>query len=610
MEARNRKIEEWYWKIQHGEIKLPRFQRHEAWDRRRISSLVNTIIKDLPLGITLVLEVGEKEQFISRYLKTAESETKSRVLEQLLDGQQRLTALWRVLHNNYDGQYDDENATYFVYIPEFDEQRERENDEQFVYCKTRYHKQNGQIYPLWCDIPEECLKKGVIPTNLLKPGDMQSEIDKWINSATAWKKPQDPQNLESFFLWKKRVSDKINEFRATIRNYNLPYLSLPTTTCKDVALEVFINMNTNSKPLTMYDIIVAEVESVKEQSLHDLQQALDEKFPDVKYYYDLSYLILNTSALMQDKLPSQRGLWEMDKSIMVDNWAAMENGLNEMAKFLQDEGIIDQERLPTNAVLAVIAALYSQMPDKGDVRGVCENLLKKYLWSAFFTDRYENSAASRAYADYIGMKGMITKAKKEDGSTYAERDIPIFNKQIHPLADEDELLNATWPKRDTIRGKAILTVACRLGSYDFATGQKIDRIGISKRQYHHIYPDALLKEAEIDSYIALNCALITDATNLAIGRKDPLVYLKDRYKWVSEEIVNERLNSHLIPIHELANGGYEGCASDEERKKKVINDFNAFVRKRARMVVEATKELVEGKQISSNEIIRKCRVEI
>jgi hypothetical protein len=91
MEARNRKIEDWYSKIKYGEIKLPRFQRFEAWDRNRICSLMETVIRDLPLGITLVLETGEKEQFISRYLKTA-PETQGKVNELLLDGQQRLTA--------------------------------------------------------------------------------------------------------------------------------------------------------------------------------------------------------------------------------------------------------------------------------------------------------------------------------------------------------------------------------------------------------------------------------------------------------------------------------------------------------------------------------------
>ena len=50
MEARNRPIKDWYQKLRVGEIKLPRFQRKEAWDRGRISSLMETIIGGLPLG--------------------------------------------------------------------------------------------------------------------------------------------------------------------------------------------------------------------------------------------------------------------------------------------------------------------------------------------------------------------------------------------------------------------------------------------------------------------------------------------------------------------------------------------------------------------------------
>jgi len=75
MEARNRKLGDWYGRIINGEIKLPRFQRFEAWDRQRISSLLETVIHNLPLGITLILEVGDNEKFVSRFIKTAELET-------------------------------------------------------------------------------------------------------------------------------------------------------------------------------------------------------------------------------------------------------------------------------------------------------------------------------------------------------------------------------------------------------------------------------------------------------------------------------------------------------------------------------------------------------
>ena len=490
MQARNRDINDWYGKIKRGEIKLPRFQRYEAWDRRRIGSLIDTITKNLPLGITLVLEVADKEQFISRHLETAPNNSQ-RVLEQLLDGQQRLTALWRVLNNNYEGE------TYFIYVPEYDKCGEKESDVQTVYCRVRYLKKNGARYPLWCDIPEECLFRGMLPTQLLRPEDIQVEIDEWIKNATESNKPQEADKLEPFFDWKKQISDRINTLRSTIRNYNLPYLSLPSSTGKDVALDVFINMNTNSEPLTPYDIIVAEIEHIKGKSLHAMQNELDAKHPLVKEYYDLSYLILNTSALLQDKMPNQKGIWEMDKATMVELWETLEHGLKEMAIFLNSEGIIDCDRLPTNAVLSVIAALYTLIPDNGDERGAYEILLRKYLWCSFFTDRYENSAATHAYYDYIALKRFIKGEIKEDGSKYLETDIPIFDRKIYPVSDADELLTVSWPKRDTIRGKAILAVACKLGSFDFATGAKIDRANIENRHYHHIYPDTVTDNAEL-----------------------------------------------------------------------------------------------------------------
>ena len=593
MQASNRPLKDWYGMIQRGEIKLPRFQRHEAWDRNRICSLLDTVIQELPLGITLVLAVDVgKEQFISRFLRTAPKHD-GRVLEHLLDGQQRLTALWRTFHNNY--KYE----TYFVYLKELDSyagDKERENMTTFF--RSRYFKKNGDRYPLWCDRPDQCLRRGFIPVNLLKPEEMQREIDDWIEQATAPLEPDDGKDeIRAFFAHKKAVSDCIRDARSVIANYNLPYLSLPAHTDKSVALEVFIRMNTNSKPLSQYDVIVAEVESVMGQSLHDLQAGLDARCPTVGLYSDLSDQILTTSALLQDALPNQRGAWDMDKRTMVMNWDVMESGLQRMSSFLRSEGIYDRKRLPTNAVLAVIAALYSHIPESGDQRGKNELLLKKYLWHAFFTDRYENSAATHAYADYIALKGHIRGEQKANGTAILESDVPIFGE--HKFVDEEELMTAEWPNRATIRGRAILATACRLGALDFSTGEQLNPGNIERRQYHHVYPDALLKEAGISSFLALNCALIYDKTNISIGRKDPLQYLKDRYEWTSEDIVRERLQSHLIPLPELASGGYSGLEG-EAKATKLERDFEHILRKRAALVMKAARLLSEGHQISAS----------
>jgi hypothetical protein len=593
MEARNRKLVDWYGKIKRGEIKLPRFQRFEAWDRHRISSLFQTIIHDLPLGITLVLEV-DKEKFVSRFLETAPTDS-DRVLEHLLDGQQRLTALWRILYNNYEWE------TYFVYVEEFDDYKYEEGREDLpVFFRGRYYKNNGARYPLWCDDPAQCLKRGLIPTNLLKPEDIQDEIDKWIKDATDDLRPKDDiEKLELFLEKKKKISDKIKDIRSVIANYNLPYLSLPAQTDKSVALNVFINMNTNSKPLSTYDIIVAEVESVMGQSLHDLQELLEAEYPAQSRYSELSDLILTTSALLQNALPNQRGAWDMDKRVMVENWDIMKRGLGRMAEFLQNEGIYDRQRLPTNAVLAVIGALYADIPESGDKRGKDELLLKKYLWHSFFTDRYENSAATNAYADFVTLRKVIQQVKKEDGTVFMSHDVPIF--KDHQIVELEELLTAEWPKRATIRGRAILAVICRLGALDFATGQPLDSNNINQRHYHHVFPDALLKEAGINSYLALNCSLIMDKTNISIGRKDPLQYMKDRYEWTTEEVVRQRLQSHLIPVEELSNGGYEGL-DDEQKSEKLKKDFKAFIQQRAKLVLKAVADLSNGHQLDASSI--------
>ena len=97
--ARDRKLSDWYERIRTGQLRLPRFQRFEAWDRGRVMGLLNTIIQNLPVGVTLLLEVGDKEKFVSRPVATVPG-TGERVTEHLLDGQQRLTAFWRAMQNN------------------------------------------------------------------------------------------------------------------------------------------------------------------------------------------------------------------------------------------------------------------------------------------------------------------------------------------------------------------------------------------------------------------------------------------------------------------------------------------------------------------------------
>lgn len=599
--AQNRSLSDWYSSIKNGHIKLPRFQRMEVWDSWRITSFLNTIIHNLPVGVALILKVGDKEQFQSRYIKTAKNVNET-VHEHLLDGQQRLTSFWRVLHNNYEYQ------TFFVYFPEFDKYYESPwNDDITIFCRSRWHNKHGKKYPVWADIAERCLKRGCIPAHLFKPEDIQPEIDAWIQEATAYLEPSDDEpdalkKYKKYTEFQKKLTQMISNLRETIAHFNLPYLALPASTYKEVALQVFINMNTNSKPLSIYDIIVAEVESEIGESLHNLTNDIHTKFPNVESYFDLEFLVLATSSLLQDKLPNNRGMVDMDKSTMVKNWTLMEKCLGRMANFLESQGIFDRQRLPTNAVLAVLAASYSHIPDGGDIVGKYEILLKKYLWSSFFTDRYENAAAGRAYADYMALKAILTKKDRKDGQPYTENDVPVLNRELFSLADEAELISAGWSKKSSIRGRAILAVATYFGAIDFADGQKVSRHNIKSRHYHHVFPNALLKKVDQYADNALNCALISSKTNLEISNKEPLKYLEERYLWADKEIVADRLNSHLIPISELATGGYEDLVG-EAKASKIKHDYDSFLRARAKLILKAMGFLVTGVDVHVHQVL-------
>lgn len=597
--AQDRTLTVWFQKLQNGEIKLPRFQRFQAWDKKRITSLLETITYNLPLGVTLLLEV-DKEKFISRYLETA-PQTGVKVSEHLLDGQQRLTALWRSMHNNY------ESETYFIYLPEFDiEEDGISNENMMAYCQGRWVKK-GKRYPIWADSPNACFKKGLIPMNLLKPADIKSEIDEWISLAVSSFEPKDRTDpdlfdkLMAFNDLKTKLDKKITMLRETINHYNLPFLALPTSTPKDIALRVFINMNTNTKPLSLYDIIVAEVESVKGVSLHDLQKQLNEKIPKAGGYFQIEKLILATSALLQDKVPNNAGILEMSREVMVEKWDVLEDGLNKMSTFLSNEGVYSRQILPTNAVLAVVAALYNYIPETLDERGKAEILLKKYIWSAFFTDRYENSAASRAFKDFINLKKIILKTKKEDGSLYHEDDVPALNRELHSISDIDFLSKTGWPKRENIRARAIMCVASKLGSHDFADGQKLTLDNLANRDYHHIFPKAILQKINVNPNLALNCAIITSSTNKSLGAKSPIDYIKEKYNVFDEKIIRHRLESHLIPTDRLTEQN-----DDEDKYEAYLKrQFELFVKERAILMKEAANQLCSGLPISTASIFSK-----
>ena len=110
--------------------------------------LLDSVLRGRPVGAALVLEIGDNEPFLSRRMAGVPDPTE-RVTEHLLDGQQRLTAMWKALTDGY------EDRTYFaVLTPDG-------ADESLVKSYSRWTR-NGRRYPLWAD-------DGGCPVDVLRP---------------------------------------------------------------------------------------------------------------------------------------------------------------------------------------------------------------------------------------------------------------------------------------------------------------------------------------------------------------------------------------------------------------------------------------------------------
>jgi hypothetical protein len=71
IEARTRLLPDWFTRLRTHQLALPRFQRWEAWDAGNVAQMFNTILRDLPVGAVLVLEIGNEPPFVARPLMGA-----------------------------------------------------------------------------------------------------------------------------------------------------------------------------------------------------------------------------------------------------------------------------------------------------------------------------------------------------------------------------------------------------------------------------------------------------------------------------------------------------------------------------------------------------------
>jgi hypothetical protein len=569
MEARGKTIEQWFSMVQQGQLLLPRFQRHEAWRPAQIVGLLENILRkpSLPVGALLVLEVGDKELFHSRPIVGA-PQPHGKPQMHLLDGQQRMTALWRSLTGDYD------DLSLFVPLqsaPAAAATDDIADDAPEVQAEKRWLKSTKDKttvnMPLWADDDVQVFERGLLPIECLCPGQSGEERLKRYMSIAVTK-----ADINSILV----LNGRISELRLRVASYMIPFLSLPVGTGKDTALDVFIKMNTSASPLTDYDIVVAQLEETLGQSLHEMVAELKRQMPSLERYGDVEDNVLAIAALLSGQPALKKTYLDGDFGRRLGEvWPRLSKGIERGLEFLKQEGMLGAKILPSEVAVYLICALWADVPEHGfDQEGNARTLIRKALWRACCTGRYAKTATTRAFADYKALAALI--AGQPNAATPE-----LFDEVVNPLPDEDEVISAGWPARKDRLPRSILAISLRQGGHDFADGAPASADNVGKREYHHIFPVAGFSNEAPESEInrALNCALITWRTNRKLSATSPTEYLKARTKAASlgEVEIRKRLSTHLVPFTAMTTG-----------------DYHAFLKVRAERVCRAIAALCDG----------------
>lgn len=547
-----RQVQDWLNDIQRGLVRLPRFQRDEVWTSEKVENFLWALLRERPIGVFLVLEANPAELLFETRPLPGTPENGETCRQYLLDGQQRLTALWRSFSDNYPDR---------VYYVSFEEKNDR-YVETGIKAVKRTTRESGIIGD-----PVNEFGQKLLPINILGPENVR------VNSPTGWrKKVEQATECNDEYL-----DNLIMRLRDSFSGTQLSYFSLPQHTPIDEAIDIFIETNRSSVPLSSFDLAVAQMELKASESLKD---RVEELIQDVPAIADLETnvgdLVLKIQCLFEGKKPTNN-YRNLDFEALSENWVEIVKGIHWTAKTLGELHIFDGRRLPTGIPLRVLPALHRYIPQQGAKHANAMRLIKRYLWWAFLTDRYDRQANDRLKEDFDRLVDVLQRGKPDTV-------VPVFKSE---RPDEEDIKEAGWPKGRGRLSRAML-VACSLdGAMDIASNRSV--LQKEKVDHHHIFPKAPLKATEREPDRALNCMLLEPLTNKEWSKKWPGDYLIEmvgatKYPYPEKEI-EKRLNTHLLPAQKL-------ISIKDDPESDLGSLYDEFLHERVKLVVKRINKLL------------------
>lgn len=573
-----------------GTIVLPEFQRSFVWGNQDIKDLLVSVLNGYFVGTFLLLRRKDRFDFKIRYIEGVEKvnpdlpgePNEAGVDKAVLDGQQRLTALFYVLyyppgiapkgtsyahryfirvHEKLDGNdWDD----VIWSVSENDRTRNIEvdlGDGRRKYCFKELIEKTGDFGKLLEEsgFKKYCYENGIMPLCSLRNDD---EFNRWLD------------DYVGHFINNGESYDEMTKKKESIRRlfidwfgFNVPVLTLEGRPLYEVA-EVFERINRTGVELSVFALATA-VFFKKDMNLRSWWDEYyqkddagvtrfckddDEEYP--KY-------ILQIVALIDGKEVKKRVLINpREFSVDGGKWEGACERLNSALKRLKNSqtgyGVVRPDLLPYRPIIVSLAGILGECRSDSDFRK-----LDAWYWSSVFTGRYAGSSDTAIKQDFDQTKEWFSEPSA----------IPVVVKQAQ---DHIEDLNLRRVDRGALY-KAILNIIALKGAKDFFTGQSIELVRLND---HHIFP----RKSGIrltDENSILNRTMISDETNRLILNKRPSQYLGD----MQQRIADEQRIKDVLATHLIDEGSLTAMRADS---------YEDFLSAREQFMKNAMKKMIEA----------------
>ena len=392
-------------RINSGDVRIPAFQRAYVWKQNQILDLLDSVVKNYPIGSILLWSTTEK---LNHTRNIAGYKIPDNALEYpvnyVLDGQQRISSIYATFSD-----------------------------------KTEQDKGSEKYNPN-LDIFEICYNfntKTFISKNETNPNSNESvNLRGFFNGA-------------KFFDYLKTLDPKYHndaqELYSKFINYELPVVTIKNREKNEVGI-IFERVNNTGTKLTTLDLMTAWTWTDNFHLLESITELLDEL--EEKNFGDLTQNILlqAISGLISDDTTT-KAVTILTGEQVRDNWKHFCESLRKGIDFISsDLNCAHMDFLPYPQLIVAITKFFSI---QGSPSNEQLNELKKWFWKTSFSNRYSTGQTTEK------MNVDITRITEIRNNNYLE------TTKIKYTVNKNELIETTFSKANPLTRAFLLLMSQR-----------------------------------------------------------------------------------------------------------------------------------------------------